>query len=599
MDWVRGIQISFIQPPNQTTFPKNNVPASQQKLYDSVVRDLLHIGAISACTREREEFISSYFLAKKPNGNYRFILNLKKLNEFITPPHFKLEDYRTVTKLLTPECYLATIDLKDAYFLLPIQDSNRKYLRFIFRNTRYQFNCLPFGLNIAPYVFTKLLKPVIKYLRAKGILSVIYLDDILLIGRTKQDCLWSIRQTRLLLRRLGFLINEEKSVLTPSQEVKFLGFQYNTAKMIMYLPQDKKENICKELRVLKTKTHCKIRLFAKLIGKLVSAGPLVQYSWVHIKDFEREKFLALKGDKSYNRIMRIPAYLQTEFRWWIDNIQSSFQYIKPRGFNLEIFSDASKTGWGAICGDETAQGFWKLEEKSYHINYLELLAAWNGLRAFGKSYRGYVILLRIDNKTAIACINKKGSVQHLKLGKITKQIWQWCEEKQIHIFASYIPTKQNRAADKQSRITEIETEYELNENTFRLITKNLGQPTIDLFASCVNKKCERFVSWKPDPDSLYVDAFTLNWKSEYFYAFPPFSLISRVLEKIQSEGARGILVVPFWPSQPWFPLFNKLLNSEPLYLGPDENLLLSPFRLPHPLYKTLTLMAGRLSGRQC
>lgn len=212
---------------------------------------------------------------KKPDGSYRFILNLKNLNTFIQAPHFKLEDYRTALKLITPNCFLTSIDLKDAYFLLPIDSHYRKYLRFRFGANLYEFTCLPFGLNIAPYIFTKLMKPVAKALRQKGIISVFYLDDILLINNTQNKCIKNTKITLKLLQTLGFKVNFKKSNLIPQQEIKFLGFLYNTMSMTISLPNEKNSTVKKSLKAF--------REFAGIIGRLVAACPATRYGFVHTK----------------------------------------------------------------------------------------------------------------------------------------------------------------------------------------------------------------------------------------------------------------------------------------------------------------------------
>lgn len=81
---------------------------------------------------------------------------------------------------------------------------------------------------------------------------------------------------------------------------------------------------------------------------------------------------------------------------------------------------------------------------------------------------------------------------------------------------------------------EPETEYELSSDAYKRIISHFGRPEIDLFATRSNAKCERFVSSLPDPDSIAIDAFTLNWGSRYFYAFPPFACILRMLRNISS-----------------------------------------------------------------
>jgi hypothetical protein len=75
---------------------------------------------------------------------------------------------------------------------------------------------------------------------------------------------------------------------------------------------------------------------------------------------------------------------------------------------------------------------------------------------------------------------------------------------------------------------------------------------IDIFASRLNTQFPAYVSYRPDPGAIAVDAFTLNLAKFQFYAFPPFSVIATLLQKIQEEGATGIVVVPDWPTQSWY-----------------------------------------------
>ena len=88
---------------------------------------------------------------------------------------------------------------------------------------------------------------------------------------------------------------------------------------------------------------------------------------------------------------------------------------------------------------------------------------------------------------------------------------------------------------------------------FDIIISCFPELDIDMFASRLNNKLDRYCAWHPDPGCTYVDAFTVDWSNHNFYAFPPFSLISRCLSKILQDKAQGIMIVPLWPTQPWFP----------------------------------------------
>lgn len=311
------------------------------------------------------------------------------------------------------------------------------------------------------------------------------------------------------------------------------------------------------------------------------------------------KILALQENQGdFEAYMKLPEELDSYFQWWKLNIDKAVCPITQFKAVIEIFSDASRSGWGVYCNGQRSHGHWNEDEKSSHINYLELLSAFFGLKCFSAELRNCDVLLRIDNTTAISYINKMGGIQFPKLGNLARTIWTWCEQRKIWIFASYIRSKDNTEADLESRRLDPETEYSLSQSAFQEIIETFGRPEIDLFATRINAKCSKYVSWMRDPGSVAVDSFTIEWNKYFFYALPPFAIILRVLRKIKNEGARGILVVPNWPAQAWFPLFTALLDCKPIYFKPNINLLRSFDRQENPLWKRITLVAGTLSGRR-
>ena len=103
------------------------------------------------------------------------------------------------------------------------------------------------------------------------------------------------------------------------------------------------------------------------------------------------------------------------------------------------------------------------------------------------------------------------------------------------------------------------------------------------------------MAWHPDPQASFVDAFSISWSNEFFYAFPPFSLIRRCLEKINVDTAEGILVVPAWPTQTWYTQVLQMLFQQPkLILWTSERDLLI-----HPSAKKVHNMQGKLKLMVC
>ena len=134
-------------------------------------------GIIIPSQHEHIEYLSPIFITPKRDGNYRLILNLKKFNDYVTYEHFKMETIKSVAYCVTPNCYMAKIDLKDAYYSVGIHPEFQKFLKFSWEELLYQYVCYPNGLSSCPRKFTKLFKPVLAHLRLMAIIITGYLDD--------------------------------------------------------------------------------------------------------------------------------------------------------------------------------------------------------------------------------------------------------------------------------------------------------------------------------------------------------------------------------------------------------------------------------------
>lgn len=145
-----------------------------------------------------------------------------------------------------------------------------------------------------------------------------------------------------------------------------------------------------------------------------------------------------------------------------------------------------------------------------------------------------------------------GGFSSSTLNSLARELWQWCEKRCIVIFASYITSAENWEVDFESRRLNPDTEISLTSQAFSRLVARFGPCNIDVFASRTTTKCQRYYSWFPDPGAEGIDAFTFSWSTDTIYAFPPFCLISKTLQKIRLDQASGILVVPFWPTQPCF-----------------------------------------------
>ena len=222
LDIVRGYEIPFILPPRQSRLPNVcQLTTEAPDLLDQEVQDMLRKGAIVVSDPKEDQFLSSLFLVKKKDGGNRPVVNLKDLNRNIPYRHFKMEGLFLLKEMLLPGDKMCKIDLKDAYFAIPLSVKSRKYVRFQWKGLLYEFCCLCFGLSPAPLVFTKLLKVPMSLLRKLNVRIIIYLDDMLLMASSLEDLLMARDTLIFILQHLGFLIN----IVLPRANIDFRIFR--------------------------------------------------------------------------------------------------------------------------------------------------------------------------------------------------------------------------------------------------------------------------------------------------------------------------------------------------------------------------------------
>ena len=227
--------------------------------------------------------------------------------------------------------------------------------------------------------------------------------------------------------------------------------------------------------------------------------------------------------------------------------------------DLIIESDASNLGWGASCQDVTTGGPWSTQERTRHINCLEMLAATLALKTFTKKKTGLSMLLKIDNTTAVAYINNQGGTVSEELVHLTRDLWMWCLERNIHIHAQYLPGHLNTVADRESRSMKHRSYWKLDVQIFNRIHQLFGPLEVDLFASGLTHQCQCYFSWRPDPFAEATDTFLQDWTGMLGFANSSWNLISNVLTKTRTQEAHIILIALVWKAQPWYPRLLAML----------------------------------------
>ncbi len=131
------------------------------------------------------------------------------------------------------------MDLKDAYFHIQIAPHHRRFLRFAFKGTAYQYSVLPFGLALAPRTFSKCMDAALSLLRSSGVRILNYLDDWLILAQSRDTLISHIDSLLIHLEYLGLCVNMQKSVLTPSQSITYLGVCLDSVERRAHLSRER------------------------------------------------------------------------------------------------------------------------------------------------------------------------------------------------------------------------------------------------------------------------------------------------------------------------------------------------------------------------
>ena len=592
---VAGLPIDFINspPPQRNLHNGDHFSKMEHAFIQKELIRLEKLGVIKKSVHETGEYISPVFLTPKSDGGFRLILNLKELNRFCPYVHFKMDTIDKVLTLVTRNCFFGKIDIKDAYYSVKIAESFKKYLKFCYGGILYQFTCLPNGLSEGPRKFTKLLKPPLAFLRQAQCIVSGYIDDLITLGHSFQKSFENIVKIVKLFKKLGFVLHPEKSVFIPVQIIEYLGFVINSISMIITLTEKRKKRIKNLCNTLLSQEHCIIRDVAKLLGYFSSSFVAVRFGKLHYRNLERNKIAALQRNQgNFDASMTLSSDAKSDIIWWEKNIIESSNEIYNGLPAITLTTDACPTGWGAVTRGNRTSGIFSAFEQDQHINVLELKAVLFGLKAL-IPYTNTHIKVLSDNTTTVHCINNMGSCKSIECDLITTDIWEWTRVTNNWLIASHIPGVFNEEADIESRKNEFRLEWKLDKNVFDDIMQHFSfHPDIDLFASRLNTQLPKFVSFRPDPEALHVNAFTISWEGQNVYIFPPFSCIGKVIQKMNNENVSAVLVVPNRPNQPWYPCLMNIIADEPLIIHSSAKHLHLPSdpSQTHPLLH-LDLMA--------
>nr|KAG5710727.1 hypothetical protein BaRGS_035129 [Batillaria attramentaria] len=482
--------------PSSGATSKRDLPANAVKAaaLRAEVAALLHKQAVEVVEVPTSPgFYSHVFVVPKPGGRRRPVVDLSALNAFITAPHFRMETAAAVRASTNPG-------------------------------------------DLRPWVFTRLMDAVAARVRLVSLSQLSnYLDDLLLKHQVAATLASDRDRLLCLLQQLGFLVNAEKSDLSPSQNYVHLGMQFDTVRNLVSLPQKRIDSILEAVSILVNQPTSPARHWLRVLGLLSAAADLLPLGRLRTRRLQLyllSQWRPFSGD--LDRQIDLPPHLLQELAPWSDPVwlAAGVPLQRPSP-TLSICVDASKDGWGAhlLPSFITAHSLWSPADRAQHINWLELKAVFLALQHWLPQIAASPVLVMSDNSTVVSYIRKQGGTKSTPLCELTRDLLLWCEAHSIDLSARHIPGRLNVIADSLSRCGQIlHTEWSLSPSAFQSICQRWDRPHVDLFATRWNHKLPLFVSPVPDPQAWAVDALSIPWDGLFAFAYPPAVLIPKILQ---------------------------------------------------------------------
>jgi hypothetical protein len=634
-------------------FDTPNLPTCNDApgVIDALIAEYLIQGVLEYCPPGREpRCISGLGLVpKKTAPFFRLIVDLRKANLFHAEWRTHMSGLSANAMAFNPGAVAFSRDLKSAYLLsglggcepglhygnqpkrMKIPGVRRKrigcdpetcvggcsksYLGIRWREQIFRYAAPCFGSKHGGNVLETLIKPVVRKLKSFGCDIIEWVDDWLVIIKSKGGvdhnprvcggelgcihCADTFRRAREIetlvdqeLDLLGLLTSEKEA--PPSQRGSFIGLIWDTVQGSFVLSGEKAESLALEAKSLLSAGRVTPRDAAKWRGKLQWYAPCLEGTRILTRGLNQ--WIGAPSEEGWDVVKQLSKEAVEDLSFWADNLQDMAGHAKPmwklsaeellrRFRNGEhvvdacLSTDASFMGWGAVLeladgqgGRErfSTSGRWGKEDECSEQAHRESTGTVRAFESFLGKLQGKTIL-HLTDCTPVANAMNAGSKNSLILHRNAISLWKLCARWSLHTVSQWIPGDRmvELGVDELSRdstidVHDVRVKDEVWREALHLAAANGMSLHVDWFADPHNTKLPRFWSREPCPGAEGIDALkAISWgrrlcslcKEDHDHGawlFPPPPLMPLVVAKLKAERAHGVLLTPFRPDSVWW-----------------------------------------------
>ena len=356
-----------------------------------------------------------------------------------------------------------------------------------------------------------------------------------------------------LTQSLGWIINQEKSELKPSQVFSFVGYKYHLDSALVKPTQERWLKLQDLILRLKSKRVLTARCLMSLIRLLASMEKMVPEGRLHTRPFQFHLKEHWRYPQSLDSLLPWTEAISAHLDWWQNptNVMRGAD-LHPKDHSIQLFTDASNEGWDAHLYQSSTKGLWSDREKRLH----KRSRVEGGLPGPSK------LQGPVPEPNSASCngqLNSGSLHQQTRRNSLSGDVRCPVEDHDMVSSLSH-----NIKSQTHSRVSECDgrppVQVELSAVN-RMVTASAGvqtdlskwfTPHVDLFATHLNHKLPLYVSPVPHPNAWDIDALNLYWTGLTAYAYPPTALLHRVIQKIRQCHCLIIVIAPGWPGMPWF-----------------------------------------------